>query len=144
MYDRCLLNLAYLCYSRPSDVIDILQIHLRVTWHLCAKLFSFSLLSMDRKTANNSFSFLRSPLKFSLYLYCFVFCDSHSDAATGWDRKAQETSLKYRSSRQEVPHAMQGHMKSLRVVRRQNIEGGDSIRPEHHWSFQGKGPKGQG
>ena len=39
---------------------------------------------------------------------------------------------------------MQGHMKSLRVVRRQNIEGGDSIRPEPSLEFSRKRPQRAG
>lgn len=59
---------------------------------------------------------------------------------------ALEPSLKYRSSRQEAPRAMQlsGHMKSLRVVRRQKTEGGDSSRPEPSLEFSREKPKRAG
>ena len=39
---------------------------------------------------------------------------------------------------------LSGHMKSLRVVRRQKTEGGDSIRPELSLEFSRERPKREG
>ena len=59
---------------------------------------------------------------------------------------ALEPSLKYRSSRQEVPRAMQlsDHMKTSGWSGGRRQREGIVLGQSCHWSFQGKGQKGQG